>query len=96
MAQPDALYQTLLYGTLRVACFHEVVRQAQGNALRVAWEGYAYAHLGTSKNINYYYLWGGRHESLWLLGGRDAHPTINSWIFFYLSVPYKTPKAENS
>ncbi|MHC5720220.1 MAG: hypothetical protein ACYTX0_51360, partial [Nostoc sp.] len=23
---------------------------------------------------------------LWLLGGRDAHPTINSWIFFYLEV----------
>ncbi|MHC5614758.1 MAG: hypothetical protein ACYTXA_28185 [Nostoc sp.] len=28
------LYETLLYETLRVACFHEVVRQAQGIALR--------------------------------------------------------------
>ncbi|MHC5611288.1 MAG: hypothetical protein ACYTXA_09785 [Nostoc sp.] len=26
------LRQRLLYETLRVACFHEVVRQAQGNA----------------------------------------------------------------
>jgi len=39
------------------------------------------------QEINYSILWGGHLARLWLLGGQDAHPTINNWIFFYLSVP---------
>ncbi|PHM06448.1 hypothetical protein CK516_33490 [Nostoc sp. 'Peltigera malacea cyanobiont' DB3992] len=35
------------------------------------------------QEINYPILWGGHLARFWLLGGRDAHPTINSWIFFY-------------
>ncbi len=42
------------------------------------------------QEINYPILWGGHLARLWLLGGRDAHPTINSWIFFYLEVPNLT------